>query len=287
MANPVPYQMKISGMAIPETPPPQSPSPSESIESFHNHPRTQREEVQISNRPARSVDASRTDSVGHKQSTQWKGWSDTEYQDRQEVLSEVFELQKKLNISRDEIRTLERERAVSDSTMLQTHGDANEYIKELKKKQSRIDNLKAQQYEHAFLKPFFSLGTGQINDLDFPGLRQKYAGLRSQLVDAGLINDYRTFPQGKQRAELFASSYELQALQRRLGSPFGPDVESGSIGYVSAQHLVQSLVAVAVRDWVFYEKFTSTVTMEFPLLDAYRQHLSTLCMFNCLYLACC
>jgi hypothetical protein len=210
-----------------------------------------------------------------------KVWSDTEYQDRQELLAEIFALRNELDLSRDANRTLERERAASHAFMLRTNGDADEYMKELKRKQRRIDDLKAQQDEFAFLKPIFSLDTGRLKDLDLNLLQRKYASLRSQLVDFGMMNDFKGFPRGKQRVELLASSEELQALQCKLSSPFGADVKSCSTASVSAQHLVQSLVAVAVRDWVFYEKFTSTATMEVPLLGAYRQHLSTLCMFSC------
>ncbi|KAF2109608.1 hypothetical protein BDV96DRAFT_691638 [Lophiotrema nucula] len=278
IASPVSHHMKKSRSAIPETPPPQSPLLSEPIESVRNHPRAQRVEVRITNGLARRTeDAPRVNNIGHQGSTQFQNRYDIHYEDSQVLLAELFALRKELDLEREENRALKRERAERDAFMSRTHGDSNEFMKELKRKQRRINDLKAQQDEHAFLKPFFTLSTGQLKDLDLPLVQRKHASMRSQLVDIGMINDFRAFPRGKQRAQLLAASHELQALQRQLSSHARPDVESGPIAEVSAQHLVQSLVAVAVRDWVFYERFTSTATMEVPLLDAYRHHLSNLC----------
>ena len=172
-------------------------------------------------------------------------------QSSQKLLAEVATLRKELNRLRAENGALKTERAA------------------------------APKGEYAFLWPSTSLSTGQFQDLDLSLLQRKYANLRSQLIVVGLQNGSRAFPPGKQRAGILASSCELQALNSQLGS----DVESGPIACVSGEHLVQSLVAVAVRDWVFNTEFTSTATMETPLLNAYRHHLSSLCMFNCSYLA--
>jgi hypothetical protein len=160
---------------------------------------------------------------------------------------------------------------VGKASRTQTSGNIDHFIKLLETKERRIDDLKAQQCEYAFLTPIFS--SVPLEHLDFPSLLRNHDNLRSQLVNVSLR--FSNVLGGEQRATLLASCNESQALSSLLEL----DAKSSQIACMRMEHLVQSLVAVAVRDWVFSEEFISPATTEAPLLQEYRRHLSTLCKF--------
>jgi hypothetical protein len=205
----------------------------------------------------------------------------------EDLQAEVSALRKESAKSKKEAQALERQYKELKALVAKTKGIGEKIEKELKANKDRVADLKAQQQNYAFLEPFFKLDTGKLAALDLPKIHKNQANIRSQLLGIFTMNGFQHFLGNGQHAHLSIESEDLQSLLRGLSHPdwsFNPYDTSNTIPVV---HLVQSLIAVALRDWVFNAKFTCTTAMETPLVDAYRYHLSTICTFPILVLQQC
>jgi hypothetical protein len=201
--------------------------------------------------------------------------TESQYEDLQ---AEVLALRKESVQSKETIRTLKREHKELEAFVAKTKGIDDEIKKELKINKKRVADLKAQRQNYSFLEPFFTLDTGKLAALDSPRLRKMQASIRSQLLGIFSIDGFQHLEHHSQLVDTYTESSDLCSLIRGLGLPYqypGPNKASNSVPVI---HLVQSLTAVSLRDWIFNDELTCTAIMGTPLVDAYRYHLSTICM---------
>jgi hypothetical protein len=123
---------------------------------------------------------------------------------------------------------------------------------------------KRQMANHKFLQPFLGLKKGEQIPLNLNQIQSHHTRMKTDFIALSILKIFH-------HPEVTSAGAESQVLSE-LKCKVSSDLYHQPVNQV-----IQSLTGAAVCEWIFNQKLLCTAMLNTPLLEAYRQHLSTIC----------
>lgn len=193
----------------------------------------------------------------------------------EQLLDEVSFAKEKAAQARKLDRTLDRERRESDSFIKKTRGVSIEIMRELRRKNEQIIDLKAQIHNFTFLESYVA-SSSEFEMADFSNLQNAHANMRPWILSMVTYTGFVTPRSNGHRLSYPDELPDLESLLAKIGSNVSLASTDPMSEAITVSQLVQSLSALAVRDWVFHDKLRCSATLSTTLLEKYRQCVASI-----------